>query len=280
MASVNEGQLHVINGTVFHVAKDGEGAPLVLLHGGYSNLAVWDRHVEAFAKEFRVLRYDQRGYGKTEVAKAPFSYYQDLKDVMDHFGIQKASLVGSSFGGSAVIDFALAYPERVDKIVLVAPSVNGVRYPLRLTWQGIKDFMRVRKHGIHRAAELFMDNAFWQYTIPQDEAGRRKFKELYVANEAFYQEKPSFHRPLTPRAIGRLSEIKHPVLIVEAGRDLAFNQKISRQAHRSIKGSKLVRMEHCGHYPHLESPVEFMDIIFSFMRLSDGPLDSDATRVT
>ncbi len=265
---MNEDQLHVINGTAFHAAMEGEGTPLVLLHGGYSNLAVWDWHVETFAKEFRVLRYDQRGYGKTEAAKAPFSYYQDLKDMMDHFGIQKTSLVGSSFGGSAAIDFALAYPDRVEKLVLVAPSINGTRYPLRLTWQGIKDFIRVKKHGIQRAAEHFMDDAFWQYTIPQDETGRQKFKELYLANEAFYQEKPSHHRPLKPYAIGRLSEIEHPVLIVEAGRDLAFNQGICRQVHRSIKGSKLVRLEKCGHYPHLESPAEFLDAVLPFLRLS------------
>lgn len=262
---MNQSELHNIQGVNFNIEVQGTGEPLVLLHGGYSNLKAWDLHVERLAQAYQVIRYDQRGYGQSDAITTPFSYYQDLKSVLDHLGITRASVVASSFGGSAAIDFALAYPDRVSKLILVAPSVNGAKYPLRLSWEGMKDFLRVRRVGIGKAVEHFMKNSFWHYLVPQDQTLRTQFKELYVSNEVFYQGKPNLHRPLMPPAYSRLNEISHPTLVMEAELDLPFNKQICSYVHKNIPASEFVQLRQCGHYPHLEQPAEFIELILEFL---------------
>jgi pimeloyl-ACP methyl ester carboxylesterase len=63
--------IHTINGVNFNLMVQGKGSPLLLLHGGYTNLTVWDEHVEELARNYMVIRYDQRGYGKSDPVKAP-----------------------------------------------------------------------------------------------------------------------------------------------------------------------------------------------------------------
>lgn len=263
---MNPSELHNVEGVTFNIAVQGIGEPLVLLHGGYSNLTAWDLHVDRLAQHFQVIRYDQRGYGQSEAIQTPFSYYKDLKAVMGYLGISRASLAGSSFGGSAAIDFALAYPQLVSKLILVAPSVNGAKYPLRLSWEGIKDYLRVRRLGMDKAAEHFMNHPFWNYLIPQEQPCKDQFKKLYLGNEIYYQGKPNLHRPLLPHAYHRLNEISHPALVIEAEKDLPFNKRISTYVGEQIPGCEFVQLKQCGHYPQLEHPDEFMEIIIEFLK--------------
>ncbi|ASA21166.1 alpha/beta fold hydrolase [Paenibacillus donghaensis] len=264
---MNQPQLHNINGINFNLDMQGEGEPLLLLHGGYSNLEVWNRHAAPLAEDFRMIRYDQRGYGRTEPPAAPFSYYEDIRAVLDHLGIARTHIAASSFGGSAAIDFALAYPERVNKLILVAPSLNGRKYPLRLSWEGVKDFLRVQRSGIEKAADHFMNNRFWRYLVPQEAQTRAEFKQLYLGNPGFYQSKPSLQRPLMPLASGRLGELRMPVLILEAGRDLPFNRQTCRLLEQQLPAARLITLEDCGHYPHLEQPQQFIAEVKRFLQV-------------
>jgi pimeloyl-ACP methyl ester carboxylesterase len=188
-----------------------------------------------------------------------------MRDVLDYLGIGQAAVIASSFGGSAAIDYALAYPGQISKLILVAPSVNGMKYPFRLAWKGMMDYMRVKRIGITKAAEHFMNNSYWSYIIPQDAKRREAFKRLYVSNEIFYQGKPSLHKPLEPHAVNRLEEIKQPVLILEAERDLPFNKGVCAMLHEKIPDSQKIVMPGCGHYPHLERPLEFLSAIQGFL---------------
>lgn len=103
---------------------------------------------------------DQRGYGMSDEPTGPFSYYEDIRAVLDYCGVFSAHIVASSFGGAAAIDFTLQYPDRVNKLILVGPSVHGASYPFRLTWEGLMDYLRVRRLGIEAAGEIFMNKKF------------------------------------------------------------------------------------------------------------------------
>lgn len=105
----------------------GEGQPLVLIHAGIADRRMWETQVEPFATHFQVVRYDMRGFGQSSVATGRYAHYQDLADLLDHLGIAQAVLVGYSKGGAVAIDFALAYPERVKALVLVASAVHGLQ---------------------------------------------------------------------------------------------------------------------------------------------------------
>lgn len=256
----------VINETRFRVSVQGEGSAVLLVHGGYTNLTVWDEVVESLTNEFKVIRYDHRGYGKSGIPTVPFYHYEDMKGILDHYKIQRVHIVASSFGAGVAVDFALEYPEYVDKLILAGPAINGLKYPFRLTLEGMLDYLRVKRKGIDIAAQIFMNKKFWRYVVPQDPARKREFEEQYRSNEQFYQWNPSLQRHLVPHAIARLEEIRNPVLIIEPGNDLPFNRKTCDILSQRMAGASKMVMEGCGHYPHLEKPAEFYSIVAKFLR--------------
>lgn len=264
MTGMKSGKYEV-NRTTLYVEVQGEGKPLLMLHGGYCNLRVWDEAAKVLSRSFRVIRFDHRGYGKSGAITEPFSYYEDIKGILDLFGVPSADIAASSFGGAAALDFALAYPDRVRRLVLSAPSVYGSRYPLRLTIEGMLDFLRARRIGAEQAAEKFIRNRYWRYLVPAEADKRDMLKRMYKDNSVFFTGTPSLHRPLQPHAVNRLEEVSLPALIIEAGRDLPYNRGVCTMLNDRLPNSVLRLMEDSGHYPHLERPAEFAALTADFL---------------
>ncbi|GGO09511.1 alpha/beta fold hydrolase [Saccharibacillus kuerlensis] len=265
---MNRTAIHTIGGTKFNVSVEGKGSPLILLHGAYCNLGVWDEHVELLSRSFTVIRYDQRGYGRSDAVTGPFSHYLDLKAILDHFGLRRVSIVGSCSGGGIAIDFALAYPDYVEQLVLISPSLNGTAPPLRLIWERMSDAWRVKHIGIERASARFFRSRYWRHTVPRGRRARARLKEMYLANAVHYRSRMTMQRPLLPLARKRLHELECPVLIVEGEWDSLFNRQICRYLRSQILHASLIRMEGCGHFPQLEQPLEFSAIALSALKAS------------
>src|SRR5690242_11079340 len=102
----------------------GEGEPLVFLHGGLLDGRMWDDQLPFFAQRHHAIRYDMRGTGRSEIESSAELHipYQDLAHFLQALDIPRASLVGLSGGARAAIDFAIAYPARVQRLVLVSPG--------------------------------------------------------------------------------------------------------------------------------------------------------------
>jgi pimeloyl-ACP methyl ester carboxylesterase len=96
---------------LFYEVK-GSGDPVVLIHGGQLDSRMWDDQFEPYAREFRVLRYDVRGFGGSPATNAPYSNADDLAALMDYLGMPKAHVVGLSLGGMVATDFAVTHPNR------------------------------------------------------------------------------------------------------------------------------------------------------------------------
>src|SRR5579863_4325783 len=102
-----------INGMTLYYEIAGEGHPLVMNHGGLVNRHLWDEQVDAFAKHYKVIRYDYRGFGDSGLLKksdAPYSLIDDLYALLTYLGIEKTYIMGLSMGGGLSIDFTLAHP--------------------------------------------------------------------------------------------------------------------------------------------------------------------------
>ena len=114
------------NGIQIHYITAGEGPDVILLHGFLGNLAVWHLYMmPILRREFRVTTYDLRGHGYSQVTPTGYTpkiMAEDLLAMMDAMGIQKASLMGHSFGADICLYFALKYPDRVDKILALEPG--------------------------------------------------------------------------------------------------------------------------------------------------------------
>src|SRR5262245_40128644 len=115
-------------------------ATMVLIHDGVVHSAVWDDVWPAFCRDFRVVRYDRRGYGRSPVATTWHSETDDLLAVLDAHRVDRAALVASSHGGELAIDFTLRSPERVRTLVLIGPVLSGFPYSDHFIERGQKAF--------------------------------------------------------------------------------------------------------------------------------------------
>jgi pimeloyl-ACP methyl ester carboxylesterase len=90
---------------------------LVLIHAGIACSRMWEGQLAAFARRYRVIRYDMRGFGRTEMIEGVYDHHRDLRGLLDSLGAERALLVGCSIGGRTAIDFALKYPGGVRVLV-------------------------------------------------------------------------------------------------------------------------------------------------------------------
>ncbi len=118
--------LPVANGRLYY-EECGSVRRSFSLHDGLLHSVVWDGMFPALCGKYHVVRYDRRGYGRSDAAKAPFSPEQDLLQLMDHASIGRAVLAASSSGSALALDFAIAHPDRVEALFLIGPVVHGMR---------------------------------------------------------------------------------------------------------------------------------------------------------
>lgn len=119
------GTMKIENGELAYEIS-GTGSPVVLLHGGILDGRMWDAQFAALERQHTVVRYDARSHGQSSTPVAHFSHDEDLRQLLTGLGIPKASLVGLSMGSRTSIDFALKYPEMVDKLLLASPGISGM----------------------------------------------------------------------------------------------------------------------------------------------------------
>lgn len=125
---------------LYYVEK-GTGKPLILLHGNGENHEYFVHQIEYFSKNYHVIAIDTRGHGQSPRGTAPFTIQQfaeDLLGFMDAHDIEKAHILGFSDGGNIALEFALHYPERVDRLILNGANLNpsgvkwSVQFPIEL----------------------------------------------------------------------------------------------------------------------------------------------------
>ncbi|MDC0762105.1 alpha/beta hydrolase [Brevibacillus sp. AG] len=209
------------NGARIYYEVAGEGEPLLLIHGFNLNTRLWDAQLQAFAQTYKVVRFDIRGFGKTLATDVPFTLYDDVKAVLLGLGIEKAHVAGLSFGGMVAQEFALAYPQMVSSLILVASGLFGhPRSEQRL--HDVERFNQVCQRGTTEEA-LEMTTQMWfdgpgQPVNEQTVEARNRFKE--INRHAF--SLPEFGvglETLSPSPIERLEEIKAPTLVIAGARD-------------------------------------------------------------
>lgn len=132
-------------GVKIHYAVEGKGEPVILIHGLYSSGRVnWDLPgtTRLLAQKFQVVRLDCRGHGQSGKPHDANAYganmVKDVVRLMDHLGIQKASVVGYSMGGMIAMKLAVTHPERVSRVVLGGMGWHKAGAPMNRFWEGAK----------------------------------------------------------------------------------------------------------------------------------------------
>lgn len=134
-----------------HYIEQGQGMPLIMLHGNGESCDYFEHQIPCFSKEYRVIALDTRGHGQSPRGEKPFTikqFAEDLHDFMDEKGIEKAILLGFSDGGNIALTFALKYPERVEKMVVDGANLfpSGVKplyqWPIEIGYRIAKLFAK------------------------------------------------------------------------------------------------------------------------------------------
>ncbi len=252
-----------VQGGKLHYETCGSGPQaIVLLHDGVLDWAAWNDVWPMLCRDFRVVRYDRRGYGRSPEAKAPYSPLDDLGAVMRAAGLDHAAIVGSSSGGGIALDFALEHPQAVDRLVLVGPSVSGIPYS-----QHFLDRITALNGRLAHGDFMGAIKASW-LLAPGHDADAQRVLKLLLANP----QDLTHHDTVAPRspAAPRLGTIKLPTLILVGEADVADNQAQAGALEYAIPHARRVVVPDAGHLMYLEHPQAFAKLVADFVQASGG----------
>jgi pimeloyl-ACP methyl ester carboxylesterase len=264
MERINAGLARVDKGRLYYEMR-GQGRPLVLIGGGASlDRRAWDEQFAEFSKHYKVIRYDIRGIGKSSKPTAPFSHSRDLFRLLKFLGIDKAALVGLSFGSAIAIDFTLEHPEMVSALVAAAPGLSSSKAE---NLQAVTALASVAaQEGDAHAIELIVDSM-----LPQSQENipaRQKVQEILSDNtHVFHSDFAliSLWQPVEPPAIEILSEITTPTLLLIGDRDFPDIQANAEKLGTSVASAKKIVIPGAGHIVNLEKPAEFNRAVLDFL---------------
>jgi pimeloyl-ACP methyl ester carboxylesterase len=261
-----------VNGTQLYYEMLGEGHPLVLIHGGYMDRRMWDDQFHAFAKHYRVIRYDVRGFGKSKLPPAPYADRQDLSDLLNYLGVEKTYLLGLSLGGIIAIDFTLEHPDMVDALILVGSPVPGFPVELLYTEEQLEQqrsrwaaFVNAIKE---RNLSTMVDALMQDPTLvpsPNYPAARQRVRNNLSEYSFVWVLDPAPRQDLDPPAYERLTEIHAPTLIMLGGEDDPRLFKDADKLAQDIAGASRVTIAETHHMPNMEKPEEFNAIVLDFL---------------
>ncbi len=241
-----------------HVSKPA----ILLIHAGIATLRMWDPLVPVIAEDHFVVRYDSRGFGATTTEDVDFSDRDDARAILDHLGIDHATVIGCSRGGGIAIDLAIETPERVRALVTIGAGPSG--FP-DLEPTAAEEAMFDRMDAAFAAADWPLLNELevrlWSIG-PTRESGTldQGFVELAFAlnrdNLAHATERPR-PRPLDPPAYDRLVDIRVPTLVTVGDHDVSEELAAFEYLITSIPTADGVRFRESAHLPSVEQPAEF-----------------------
>ncbi|WP_344118361.1 alpha/beta hydrolase [Streptomyces blastmyceticus] len=247
----------VDGGEVWADDSGGDDLPLVLLHPGVGGSAFWDPILPRLTRQHRVIRYDVRGYSRSPRTTTRFSLLGDLTAVLDHFGLDRAILAGSSMGGATAIDFALNAPTRVAGLALVGPGVTG--------YEGLASpELMAQIEVLAKAGDMdgLVALALRTWAAAGPDPDPQATALLRSAIPAWFTNHPH----LTPGApaFDRLGELDVPCVLAVGERDQPEVVRCNEDMAARIPGCRLVRLTESDHYPTLREPEKVADLVLEF----------------
>lgn len=263
-----------INGLEIKVEEAGTGPAVVLLHAGIADARQWDPQFGWLSLSFRVVRWDQRGFGDTPLTPGPFSYAKDALAVMDALGIERATLVGCSMGGATAIRLACQHPARVERLVLVGSGLHGFSpaEPHPPLYQEMEDAWNAQDY--ERVLDL--DEKAWIIGLNRDatridpafRALARDMNRSTLKNAAV-NGSPSDH---TTSDVDAVKHLNMPVLVITGDEDLPDIQETTRYIAGQVKEVTVRVIHDATHLPNLERPDIFDRILKAWLNKTGTPV--------
>ncbi|MHB1430726.1 MAG: alpha/beta fold hydrolase [Streptosporangiaceae bacterium] len=248
-----EFEVTVDGGLIWGEDSGGSGPAILLAHSGLADHRLWDPIWPAFASRARVIRYDARGYGRSSPPATAYRQTDDMLRVLDDRGLGAAHLVGCSMGGATAIDVALARPDRVASLTLLAPGLSG--YPWPEEPEVDADYQAAEASGDPDAIAAI---ALREWAA----AGTDPLitDMLLDAIRAWPAEEQHCLEPEDP-AYGRLGAVRAPTVLLVGDRDRPALIACDESIAAGVPGCELIRLPGVDHYPSLRDPGAVIRVI-------------------
>ncbi|MFD9412949.1 alpha/beta fold hydrolase [Streptomyces sp. NPDC059989] len=245
----------------FEVSGSAQGPAVVLLHSGVCDRRMWDPQWEPLVEAgFRVVRPDLRTCGESPAAQGPYSDHGDVVALLDRLGIERAALVGSSYGGRVALQVAALHPERVDRLALLCAGRPGHRPGPEVREFGAAEDVLLDAGDLAGAAAL---NARTWLGPDADEAAHALVRAMQLRNFENVLDVTESHELPEPEI--DLAAVAAPTLAVGGAHDLPDFRRIAAELPTLIPGARHVELPWAGHLPSLERPAEVTDLLLEFL---------------
>ncbi|WP_067794799.1 4,5:9,10-diseco-3-hydroxy-5,9,17-trioxoandrosta-1(10),2-diene-4-oate hydrolase [Nocardia beijingensis] len=261
----------------YHEAGVGNGPTIVLLHGGGPGASSWSnfaRNIPVLAEHFHVLAVDQPGYGRSDKPTEHPQYFvhsaSALKDLLDHLEITtRVHLLGNSLGGGAAVRFALDYPDRAGKLILMGPGglstnlfapdpTEGVKllskFNYEPTRENLEAFLRIMVFDQSLVTDELIDERFASASTPEALAATRAMGKSFASAD--------FEKGMLWRDAYKL---RQPVLLIWGREDRVNPLDGALVATKLIPRAQLHVFGSCGHWAQLEKFHEFNRLAIDFL---------------
>ncbi|MEU2832071.1 alpha/beta hydrolase [Streptomyces lavendulae] len=266
--------------TLSHDAA-GSGPALVLLHSGVCDRRMWDPQWEALqAAGYRVVRADLRGFGETPAETGDYDPVADVWELLDSLGIERAALVGASYGGKLALAAAARHPERVTALALLASGLPGRAPSAELRAWGAREDALLEADDLEGAVALNVDTWLGPDATPGTRAAvadmqRHAFRIQLAAEAAAETAEPSLPAANEAEAAAEqipptaptfdLSGITAPALAITGAHDFADYREIAVALADLLPNARHLDLDWAGHLPSLERPEEVSALLLDFL---------------
>ena len=253
------------NGITFNYQVDGtEGAPwLVLSNSLATNVGMWDEEAKELGRSHRILRYDQRGHGKTEAPAGRYSFdtlVQDVVALLDALSIKRAHFAGLSMGGATALGLGLRHPDRFDRLIVCDSPCHST--PVS-TQQWEERIALATKQGMEALVEPTVSRWFPPDVLaakpPYVDMMREMIRTTPLNGFVGCGAALAHHDYRS-----QVASVTRPVLFIVGEKD-GTTPPVMRQMHQELRGSKFVELKGAGHISNLDQPAGFTGAIREFL---------------
>ncbi|MES2236845.1 MAG: alpha/beta hydrolase [Pseudomonadota bacterium] len=260
----------VANGIATNYHDQGSGEPVLMIHGsgpGVTAFANWRLSMPVLAKKFRVIAPDMVGFGYTErpegMQYSMTNWVSHALGLMDALKIERAHIVGNSFGGGLAAALAIRAPERVKRLVLMGSAVTS--FPLTQglddVWGYTPSFENMRK---------MMDLFAYDRNLVSDELARLRYEASIRPGyqESYSQMFPSPRQRSIDAIVSREEDVRaipHETLIIHGREDKIIPLSASYKLFELISKSQLHVFGQCGHWTQIEHAERFAKLVTDFL---------------
>ena len=266
------GFVNIDNAKIYYEVA-GEGTPFVMIYAGVADNRQWSNEFAYFSKKYQVIRYDMRGYGKSEPVEGEFSHLRDFVSLLDTLGILVPILViGCSMGGGLAMDFALTYPSRVKALIMVDSGPNGLDLDVPSPSKFAEAEKAFESGDLDLVAEIETQIWFDGIGRKSNQVNSTMRKLLYEMNRvALFHEAKELGKRLPNTEIpayNRLENLNIPVLIIVGSQDIPYILAAADFMKEKIKFAKKIIIEDAAHLPNMDQPLEFRSEVENFLSSS------------